>query len=176
MDATHAACDGLWVRDLLSTAGPFVLLAGLLLVLAYRVLDPTPPRHAVLSIWPARGDVAEFGARISSVRPVGLAVLGARARLMASMSARVERRAEAPVTGDLKFKYSPRSGFPRWIPPGQIVGLGATNSDESTTGVGRTGTDNVPFKAGHRPYARQMRRIGAASTDIRDEWDGQCRA
>ena len=99
MDATHAACDGLWVRDLLSTAGPFVLLAALLLVLAYRVLGPTPPRHAVLSIWPARGDVAEFDARISSVAPSGPCRLGARARLMASMSARVERRAQAPANG-----------------------------------------------------------------------------
>jgi hypothetical protein len=31
------------VRDLLATAGPFVLLAALLLGLTYLVLDPTPP-------------------------------------------------------------------------------------------------------------------------------------
>ena len=68
MDATHAACDGLWVRDLLATAGPFLLLG-----LAYLVLDPTPSRHVVLATEPARSEVAEFGACISSVRPVGLA-------------------------------------------------------------------------------------------------------
>ncbi len=39
MDAIHAACDGLWVRDLLATVGPFVPLAALLLGLAYLVLD-----------------------------------------------------------------------------------------------------------------------------------------
>ena len=66
MDATHGACQGLWVRDLLATVGPFVLLAALLLGLAYLVLDPTPPRHVVLATGPARSDVAEFGARMFS--------------------------------------------------------------------------------------------------------------
>jgi hypothetical protein len=33
-DATHAPCHGLRVRDLLATAGPFVLLEALLLGLA----------------------------------------------------------------------------------------------------------------------------------------------
>ena len=68
-----AACDGLWVRDLLATAGPFVPLAALLLGLAYLVLDPMPPCLVVLTTGPARSDVAGFGARIFSVRPVGLA-------------------------------------------------------------------------------------------------------
>jgi len=66
MDATHA--DGLWMRDLLATAGPFVPLAALLLGLAYLVLAPTPPRHVVLATGLARSDVAESGACISSVR------------------------------------------------------------------------------------------------------------
>ena len=97
MDATDAACDGLWVRDLLATAGPFVLLAALLPGLAYLVLDPTPPRHVVLATGPARSDVAEFGARISSVAPSGPCRLAARARPKASRSAPVERRAQAPA-------------------------------------------------------------------------------
>jgi len=58
------------VRDLLATTGPFVLLA----------------------TGPARSDVAEFGARISSVAPSRPCCLAARARPKASMSAPVVRR------------------------------------------------------------------------------------
>ena len=88
MDATDAACDGLWVRDLLATAGTFVLLAALLRGLAYLVLDPTPPRLVVLTTGPARSDVAEFGARIFSVAPSGTC-------------------RPKPRNVDLKFKYLP---------------------------------------------------------------------
>jgi hypothetical protein len=42
------------VRDLLATAGSFVLLEALLLGLTRLVLDPKPPRHLVLAIGPAR--------------------------------------------------------------------------------------------------------------------------
>ncbi|PXW98540.1 TRAP transporter TAXI family solute receptor [Sphaerotilus hippei] len=49
------------VRDLLATAGPVVLLALLLLVAAYRVLDPTPPRRMVLATGTDQGAYAEFG-------------------------------------------------------------------------------------------------------------------
>ena len=66
MDATDAAFDGLWVRDLLATAGPLVLLAALLRGLANLVLDPTPPCLVALTTGPARSDVAEFGARMFS--------------------------------------------------------------------------------------------------------------
>ncbi len=90
MDATDAACDGLWVRDLLATAGTFVLLAALLRGLAYLVLDPTPPCLVVLTTGPARSDVAEFGARIFSVAPSGSC------------------RPPSPGNVDLKFKYLPR--------------------------------------------------------------------
>lgn len=50
-------------RDLLVTAGPFVLLAALLLGLAYWALDPTPPKKVVLATGPANGAYAEFGQR-----------------------------------------------------------------------------------------------------------------
>ena len=36
-------------RDLLATFGPFIVLAAALLVLAYWILDPTPPRKVVLA-------------------------------------------------------------------------------------------------------------------------------
>ena len=84
-------------------------LAALLLGLAYLVLDP--PRHAVLATRPARSDVAEFGARISSVAPSGPCCSAARARPRGSMSAPLERRAQAPrqcgLEDYLKFKYLP---------------------------------------------------------------------
>lgn len=73
---------------------------------AYLVLDS--PRHMVLATRPARSDVAEFGARIWSVAPSGPCSPAARARKRASMSAPVERRAQAPgnvgLEDYLKFK------------------------------------------------------------------------
>ncbi len=50
-------------RDLLATAGPFLLLALALLVVAYLVLDPTPPRKVVLATGVDQGAYAEFGKR-----------------------------------------------------------------------------------------------------------------
>jgi TRAP-type uncharacterized transport system substrate-binding protein len=50
-------------RDLLATAGPFVLLAIGLLVAAYWILDPTPPRRVVMATGPEQGAYAEFGKR-----------------------------------------------------------------------------------------------------------------
>jgi TRAP-type uncharacterized transport system substrate-binding protein len=50
-------------RDLLATAGPFLLLALALLVVAYWVLDPTPPRKVVLATGVDQGAYAEFGRR-----------------------------------------------------------------------------------------------------------------
>jgi TRAP-type uncharacterized transport system substrate-binding protein len=50
-------------RDLLATAGPFLLLALALLVVAYWVLDPTPPRKVVLATGIDQGAYAEFGKR-----------------------------------------------------------------------------------------------------------------
>jgi TRAP-type uncharacterized transport system substrate-binding protein len=49
------------VRDLLLTAGPFVLIAIGLLVAAYVVLDPTPPKRVVLATGPELSAYAKFG-------------------------------------------------------------------------------------------------------------------
>ena len=51
------------LRDLLVTGGPFILLAVVLLVVAYWALDPTPPRRVVLATGPDQGAYAEFGTR-----------------------------------------------------------------------------------------------------------------
>ena len=54
-------------RDLLVTAGPVIVIALLLLVLAYFALDPTPPKKVVLATGPDQGDYAEFGKRYQAV-------------------------------------------------------------------------------------------------------------
>ena len=51
------------LRDLAISIGPFVLLAILLLALAYWWLDPTPPKRVVLATGPAQSAYDEFGKR-----------------------------------------------------------------------------------------------------------------
>jgi TRAP-type uncharacterized transport system substrate-binding protein len=51
------------LRLALATAGPFVALALALLVLAYLMLDPTPPRRVTLATGVAQGAYAQFGQR-----------------------------------------------------------------------------------------------------------------
>lgn len=51
------------IRELLVSAGPLVVLAIALLVLAYVWLNPTPPRHVRLATGPAQSAYDEFGKR-----------------------------------------------------------------------------------------------------------------
>jgi hypothetical protein len=50
-------------RDLIATAAPFLLLTVAVLALAYRLLDPTPPRRVVLATGQDPGARAAFGQR-----------------------------------------------------------------------------------------------------------------
>ncbi len=54
------------VRDLLITAGPFIFVTLLMLIVAYFALDPTPPRRVVLATGPEQGAYAEFGKRYAA--------------------------------------------------------------------------------------------------------------
>ena len=54
-------------RDLFATTAPFVLLALALLVAAYWVLDPSPPRRVVLATGAEQGAYAEFGKRYAEL-------------------------------------------------------------------------------------------------------------
>jgi TRAP-type uncharacterized transport system substrate-binding protein len=54
------------VRDLIAAAGPFLLLALLLLAGAYVLLDPAPPRRVVLATGPEQSDYAELGKRYAA--------------------------------------------------------------------------------------------------------------
>ncbi|MDO9401824.1 MAG: TAXI family TRAP transporter solute-binding subunit [Polaromonas sp.] len=51
------------LRDLAVSAGPFLLLAVGLLVLAYAWLDPNPPKRVTLATGPAQSAYEEFGKR-----------------------------------------------------------------------------------------------------------------
>lgn len=53
-------------RDLLVAAGPFLLLVLVLLVAAYFLLDPAPPRRVVLATGPENSAYAEFGKRYAA--------------------------------------------------------------------------------------------------------------
>jgi TRAP-type uncharacterized transport system substrate-binding protein len=83
-------------RDLLATAGPFVVLALLLLVGAYWLLDPTPPRRLVMATGTERGAYAEFGAQY--------------AKLLAREGIKVELRHTQGSVDNLALLRDPNSG------------------------------------------------------------------
>jgi TRAP-type uncharacterized transport system substrate-binding protein len=95
--ATHAIRHTvLSVRDLLVTAGPFVVLALVLLVVAYWLLDPTPPRRLVMATGTERGAYAEFGAQY--------------AKLLARQGIQVELRHTQGSVENLALLRDPNSG------------------------------------------------------------------
>lgn len=55
------------LRDLVVSAGPFVVLAVTLLILAYWWLDPNPPKRVTLATGPAQSAYEEFGKRYASI-------------------------------------------------------------------------------------------------------------
>lgn len=55
------------LRDLAVSAGPFLVLAVALLVLAYAWLDPNPPKRVTLATGPAQSAYAEFGKRYAEI-------------------------------------------------------------------------------------------------------------
>ncbi len=84
------------LRELAFSAGPFVLLATLLLGLAYWVLQPNPPRRVVLATGVAQGAYAEFGRRY--------------AELLAPHGITVELRPTQGAAENLMLLRDPRSG------------------------------------------------------------------
>ena len=84
------------VREMLITGAPFVLLAVLLLVLAYWLLDPTPPKRVVLATGVAQGAYAEFGKRYAD--------------LLKGYGIRVELRPTQGAAENLALLRDPHSG------------------------------------------------------------------
>jgi TRAP transporter TAXI family solute receptor len=68
------------LREMLTSAGPLVLLALLLLGLAYWWLDPEPPKRVTLATGPAQSAYAEFGQRYAKA----MAVYGIEVKLLPS--------------------------------------------------------------------------------------------
>ena len=65
------------VRDLLVTFAPFIVLALVLLALAFVWLKPNPPKRVVLATGPDQGAYAEFGKRYAAeLRRSGIEVAG----------------------------------------------------------------------------------------------------
>lgn len=63
------------VRDLLVTALPFILLGAALLIGAYFLLQPAPPKRIVFATGPEQSALAEFGKRYAAeLRPHGIEV------------------------------------------------------------------------------------------------------
>lgn len=84
------------VRDLLIASGPFVLIAALLLWVAYVVLDPAPPRRVVLATGPEQGAYSEFGRDY--------------VRVLAEHGIEVELRPTEGAAENLRLLRDPREG------------------------------------------------------------------
>ena len=76
------------IRDLALTAGPFVLITVALLVAAYLVLDPAPPKQVVLATGPELSAYARFGERYAEE----LKRYGIRVELRPTLGAQQNRR------------------------------------------------------------------------------------
>ena len=117
------------LRDLLATAGPFVLIALALLLAAYFVLDPTPPRRVVLATGPEGTAYAELGRRYAAQ----LARYGIEVVLRPSMGARdnlrLLRDAKEPV--DVAFVQGGSGESAAEdddkVPDVELVSLGSVN-------------------------------------------------
>ncbi len=112
------------LRDLAATAGPFLLVALGLLIAAYFVLDPAPPRRVVLATGPEGTAYAEFGKRYAAE----LARYGIEVALRPSMGARDNLRLlrEAKEEVDLGFVQG-GAGEEDAAPSIELVSLGSVN-------------------------------------------------
>ncbi len=92
------------LRELLISAGPFIIVALVLLWLAYLILDPTPPRTVVLATGAEQGAYAEFGKRYVTE----LAKFGIKVELRTTAGAAENRRLlRDPNSGvDIAFMQS----------------------------------------------------------------------
>jgi TRAP-type uncharacterized transport system substrate-binding protein len=89
------------LRAALLAGGPFVLVAVALLVLAYRLLEPNPPRHVVMITGPAQGALEGFGEQYRRA----LAREGITLELRASEGAAANLAALKDEEGDVAFGF-----------------------------------------------------------------------
>ena len=108
------------VRELLASAGPFVVLACALLALAYYWLDPTPPKQVTLATGPAQSAYDEFGKRYAQA----LAAYGIEVKLVESEGAAHNLELLTRGQVDLGFVQG-GSGDPQMEAQQQLVSLGS---------------------------------------------------
>ena len=105
------------IRDLLATVGPFVLLALALLVPAYYVLDPTPPKKVVLATGAEQGAYHEFGKRYQTI--------------LKTYGVQVELRNTQGAAENLALLRDPSSGVQiAFVQGGADEALQGANADE----------------------------------------------
>ena len=169
-------------RELALAWGPFVLLGAALLVAAYLLLDPAPPRRVVLATGPERSAYAEFGKRYAAeLRRFGIAVelrptAGSRDNLrllrepkehvdlafvQGGASERVrtseEEEAEAPLVSLGSLFYEPVWIFYRGKPIGGIADLKGMKVNAGARGSGTPGLVNRLLAANHLERADVQR-------------------
>jgi len=107
-------------RELLTSAGPFALLALGLLILAYLWLDPNPPKQVTLATGPAQSAYDEFGKRYAKV----LAAYGIEVKLIESEGAAHNLELLTQGRVDLGFVQG-GSGNPQAEEQQQLLSLGS---------------------------------------------------
>lgn len=112
-------------RDMLATAGPFVVLTCVLLALAYWVLDPAPPKKIVLATGADQGAYAEFGKRY--------------VQILKGYGITVELRSSQGAAENLQLLRDPTSGVDIAFVQG-----GADETASSPTDPGDHGNSDTP--------------------------------
>jgi TRAP-type uncharacterized transport system substrate-binding protein len=107
------------LREMLVSAGPFVVLAIAALVLAYLWLDPNPPKHVKLATGPQQSAYSEFGKRYKKA----LAANGIQVELVTSAGSAENLRLLREGKVDLGF-----------------VQGGSTEADENDSGIESLGS------------------------------------
>ncbi len=102
------------IRDLLLSFGPFVLLAVVLLALAYWWLNPTPPKRVTLATGPAQSAYDEFGKRYQKA----LAAYGIEVVLIPTEGSSANLQMLRDGKADLGFVQGGTSGAPQTAPDG----------------------------------------------------------
>lgn len=108
------------LREMLTSAGPFILLTIALLALTYWWLDPTPPKHVTLATGPAQSAYAEFGKRYAKA----LAAYGIEVQLLPSEGSSQNLEWLAAGKADLGFVQGGSSA----LPAGDHEGLASLGS------------------------------------------------
>lgn len=96
------------LREMLTSAGPFVLLTIALLALAYWWLDPTPSRHVTLATGPAQSAYEEFGKRYAKA----MAAFGIEVKLLPSEGSSQNLEWLAAGKADIGFVQGGSSALP----------------------------------------------------------------